>query len=86
MGATLEMTRIIADSYYNAIRKIQEQETSSDPYSGEFNTCGDYSNRSNKHKSVEDFFDWVEDEGEKRTAYFYKCDNDRWEVVGWCAC
>ena len=86
MGATLEITRVIADSYYSAIRRLQDQEISDDPYSGDFNTCGDYSNRTNKHENAQDFFDWVEEYGEKREAYFYRIDGNRWYVSGWCAC
>ena len=86
MGATLEFTRVKAKSFNDAIGQLQEQTISSDAYSGDFNTCYDYSNQSNKFDSVDDFTDWVEEDGEKREAYFYKLDGDRWLIGGWCAC
>ena len=86
MGATLEFTRVKASSFIGAIRQLQEQTLSSDPYSGDFNTCCDYSHESKKFESAEEFCDWVEEEGEKREAYFYKLDGDRWLVGAWCAC
>jgi hypothetical protein len=86
MGATLEFTRVRANDYRTAIRQLQDQEMSSDPYSGDFNTCHDYYNKSKSFESAENFCDWVEDEGEKREAYFYKLDGDRWLVGAWCAC
>ena len=86
MGATLEFTRVTAKDYKEAVRKLRENTLSSDPYSGDFNTCHDYYNESNGFDSVDEFADWVEDEGQKREAYFYKLDGDRWLVGGWCAC
>ena len=86
MGATLEFTRVRANDYRSAVRQLQEQTMSSDPYSGDFNTCYDYDNKSRKFESVEEFTDWVEEDGEKREAYFYKLDGDRWLVGAWCAC
>ena len=86
MGATLEFTRVTAKDYKEAVRKLREQTLSSDPYSGDFNTCHDQYNEGNGFDSVDEFADWVEDEGQKREAYFYKLDGDRWLVGGWCAC
>lgn len=86
MGATLEFTRVTAKDYREAVRQLREQTLSSDPYSGDFNTCDDYYNYSSRFKDADSFCDWVEDEGEKREAYFYKLDGDRWLVGGWCAC
>ena len=55
MGATLEFTRVTAKDYREAVRQLREQTLSSDPYSGDFNTCHDYYNSStysplNKHR------------------------------------
>ena len=86
MGATLEFRRIKAKDYASAIRELQDNCYSSDPYSGDFNTCHDYSNQSKRFRSVEEFSDWVEEDGEKREAYFYKLDGERWIVGAWCAC
>lgn len=86
MGATLEFTRLRAESYSSAKVQLQEQTMSQDPYSGDFNTCYDYDNKSRKFETAEEFCDWVEEEGEKREAYFYKLDGDRWLVGAWCAC
>lgn len=86
MGATLEFTKVIAKDFKTAIRQLQEQTLSSDSYSGDFNTCYDYSNQSKRFTSVEEFADWIEEDGEKREAYFYKLDGDRWLIGGWCAC
>ena len=86
MGATLEFTRVKASSFIGAIRQLKEQTVSDDPYSGDFNTCFDYSHESKKFEDVGEFCDWVEEEGEKRQAYFYKLDGDRWLVGAWCAC
>lgn len=86
MGATLEFTRVKAQSFTGAIRLLNEQSWSDDPYSGDFNTCHDYEDKSRKFESVNDFCDWVEEEGEKREAYFYKLDGDRWLIGAWCAC
>ena len=86
MGATLEFARLEAKDYRTAIVILQEGFYTTDPYSGDFNTCYDYDNKSRKFESVEEFTDWVEDEGEKREAYFYKLDGDRWLVGAWCAC
>jgi len=86
MGATLEFTRVKATNFRGAIAQLQEQTMSSDPYSGDFNTCSDYYNITIKHDSVDSFADWVEDEGEKREAYFYRYDKERWIIGAWCAC
>lgn len=86
MGATLEFTRVYASSFGDAVRQLGEQTMSDDPYSGDFNTCYEYENKSRKFESAEEFCDWVEEGGEKREAYFYKLDGDRWLVGAWCAC
>lgn len=86
MGATLEFTRVKAQSFTGAIKQLQEKTLSTDPYSGDFNTCYDYDNKSRKFESVNAFADWVEEEGEKREAYFYRLDGDIWLIGAWCAC
>lgn len=86
MGATLEFTRVKAKSFTGAIRELHDRPMSDDPYSGDFNTCHDYEDKSRKFEDVGEFCDWVEEEGEKREAYFYKLDEDRWLIGAWCAC
>jgi len=86
VGATLEFTRVKASTFSDAVKQLQEQTMSSDPYSGDFNTCSDYYNRTSKHDSVDSFADWVEDEGDKWEAYFYEYEKERWIIGAWCAC
>ena len=86
MGATLEFKRIKAKDYASAIRELQDNCYSSDPYSGDFNTCDEFYNHSKIFENVTDFTDWVEEDGEKRVAYFYEYEKGRWLVVAWCAC
>ena len=86
MGATLEFTKVRAKDFKTAIGQLQEQTLSNDAYSGDFNTCYDYSNQSKRFTSVEEFADWIEEDGEKREAYFYRLDGDRWLIGAWCAC
>lgn len=86
MGATLEFKRVTAKDFREAVRQLQDSTMSNDPYSGDFNTCHDYYNLSKRFKDSITFADWVEEDGEKREAYFYKLDGHRWLVGAWCAC
>lgn len=86
MGATLEFEKIYATDFNSAQRKLEERQLSNDPYSGLFNTCDDYFNVSKSFESSEKFMDWVEEDGIKREAYFYRVDDEKWLVGGWCAC
>ena len=86
MGATLEFARLEAKDYRTAIVILQEGFYTTDPYSGDFNTCDEFYNYTKKFEDVNQFNDWVEEEGEKRVAYFYEYDKGRWLVGGWCAC
>jgi hypothetical protein len=86
MGATLEFTRLEAKDYRTAIVILQEGFYTTDPYSGDFNTCDEFYDYSKRFSDVTEFSDWVEEDGEKRVAYFYKYDDGRWLVGGWCAC
>ena len=72
MGATLEFARLEAKDYRTAIVILQEGFYTTDPYSGDFNTCDEFYNYSKKFDDVNQFNDWVEEEGEKRVAYFYE--------------
>lgn len=86
MGATLEFTRVKAETYGRAVTELQDTYYTSDPYSGEFNTCDEFYNYSKRFEDVNDFTDWVEEDGEKRVAYFYQYEKGRWLVGAWCAC
>ncbi len=86
MGVTLEFKRIEAKDYLTAVVLLQDDFYTSDPYSGDFNTCVEFYNYSKIFESVNDFTDWVEEDGERREAYFYEYEKGRWLVVAWCAC
>ena len=86
MGATLEFARLEAKDYRTAIVVLQEGFYTTDPYSGDFNTCDEFYNYTKKFDDVNQFNDWVEEEGEKRVAYFYEYEKGCWLVGGWCAC
>lgn len=86
MGATLEFARIEAKDFSEAVRKLRVDFYTSDPYSGDFNTCDEFYDYSKKFEDVNSFDDWVEEDGEKRVAYFYQYEKGRWLVGGWCAC
>lgn len=86
MGATLEFSRIEAKDFSEAVTKLRVDFYTSDPYSGDFNTCYDFYDCSKRFEDVNAFDDWVEREGEKREAYFYEYEKNHWLVGGWCAC
>lgn len=86
MGATLEFRRIEAKDCQTAVRLLHEEFYTSDPYSGDFNTCNEFYNYSRRFKDVNAFDNWVEEHGEKRVAYFYEYEKGRWHIGGWCAC
>ncbi len=86
MGATLEFKRIKAKDFLTAVRKLQDDSYSSDPYSGDFNTCYEFYNYTSKFDDVDQFSDWVEEDGGKREAYSYRYGDGLWLFGGWCAC
>jgi hypothetical protein len=86
MGATLEFARLKAKDCRTAVVVLHEGFYTSDPYSGDFNTCDEFYDYSNRFENVNDFTDWVEEDGEKRVAYFYEYEKGRWLVGAWCAC
>lgn len=86
MGATLEFARLKAKDCRTAVVVLHEGFYTSDPYSGDFNTCDEFYDYSKRFENVNDFTDWVEEDGEKRVAYFYEYEKGRWLVGAWCAC
>ena len=85
MGATLETMTVKATTEKEAAVKIMYSSNDSDPYSGWFNTCHEYVNKTYKLKEDE-FIDWVEENGEKRVLYLIKMSPTEYLGCAWCAC
>jgi hypothetical protein len=88
MGATLELTRVSAKSWKEAVSKVVEVSTNYygiNPYSGSFNTISDWYECNKSFDSEDDFEDWVCDNGDKREGYVWKKGN-KYVLCGWCAC
>ena len=88
MGATLELGSTTAKSWKEARDKIVDYCDAyygKDPYNGSFNTIIDWSECKKSFESVDDFEDWVCDNGDKREAYVWK-HKDKYIICGWCAC
>ena len=85
MGATLEFTRVEATYAKEAAVLIIYGCGETDPYSGDFNTCSEYVDKT--YKITEDeFFDWVQMDGEKRVLYLIKISPTEYNGAAWCAC
>lgn len=88
MGATLEFSRVKADSWKEARDKAIEYADmyhGQDPYNGSFNTIYDWNYCRKDFDSVDDFEDWVCDNGDKREAYVWEHKGE-YIICGWCAC
>jgi hypothetical protein len=85
MGATLESMLVKATTANEAVVKITKSLNTDDPYSGWFNTCDEYVDKTYKIRE-DDFEDWVEENGEKRVLYVIKWDTEHYYGCAWCAC
>ena len=85
MGATLEFTKVKATTAKEAAVKIMYEGNETDPYSGWFNTCGEFVDKTYKIRESE-FSDWVLNRGEKRVLYIIKISPTEYEGGAWCAC
>ena len=85
MGATLETTRVEATNSKEAAVKIIYGCGTDDPYSGDFNTCGEYTDLTYKIREDE-IEDYVIEHGDKRTLYLIKDTPETYIGWAWCAC
>lgn len=85
MGATLETMTVTATTEQEAAVKIMHSSSDNDPYSGWFNTCDVFVNKTYKLKEDE-FEDWVAENGEKRVLYLIKMSPTEYLGCAWCAC
>lgn len=85
MGATLETMTVEATTAKEAAVKIIGSGFGSDPYSGWFDTCHEFVDKTYKLKENE-FTDWVMDNGEKRVLYVIKMTTTTYLGSAWCAC
>lgn len=88
MGATLELTRVSAKSWKEAVNKVVDVSTNFyglNPYSGSFNTISDWKECKKSFNSEDEFEDWVCENGDKREAYVWK-KGTKYVLCGWCAC
>ena len=88
MGATLELTRVSAKSWNEAVRKVVDvsiQHYGMHPYSGSFNTIRDWNECNKSFESEEEFEDWVCDNADKREGYVWN-KGKKYVLCGWCAC
>jgi len=85
MGATLETMRVKATTAKEAAVKIIGSGFGNDPYSGWFDTCHEFVDKTFKLRE-KDFEDWVAENGEKRVLYVIKETTTEYIGCGWCAC
>lgn len=85
MGATLETMRVKATTAKEAAIKIIGSGNGNDPYSGWFDTCHEFVDKTFKLKESE-FEDWVAENGEKRVVYVMKDTTTEYVAWAWCAC
>ena len=85
MGATLETMRVKATTAKEAAVKIIHSADTDDCYSGWFNTCSEYVDKTYKIREDE-FEDWVCENGEKRVLYVMKETTEEYIGWAWCAC
>ncbi len=88
MGATLEIGSTTATSWKEARDKVVDYCTEyygQDPYNGTFSTITDWYECKKSFDSIDDFEDWVCDNGDKWEAYVWKHE-DKYYLCGWCAC
>ena len=85
MGATLETMTVEATTAKEAAVKIIHDSTDTDPYSGWFNTCDGFVDKTFTMKE-NDFENWVFDNGDKRTLYLMKMTPTTYVGWAWCAC
>lgn len=85
MGATFETLMVKATTAKEAAVKIINSSTDTDPYSGWFNTCDGFVDKTFKMRE-KDFEDWVLENGDKRTLYLIKWDTEHYFGCAWCAC
>lgn len=85
MGATLESIRVKATTAKEAAVKIMNSGYGNDPYSGWFDTCHEFVDKTFKLRESE-FEDWVEENGEKRVLYVMKDTTTEYVGWAWCAC
>ena len=85
MGATLETMRVKATTAKEAAVKIIGSGYGNDPYSGWFDTCHEFVDKTFKLKESE-FEDWVAENGEKRVLYVMKDTTTEYVGWAWCAC
>lgn len=85
MGATLETMTVEATTAKEAAVKIIGSGFGNDPYSGWFDTCHEFVDKTYKLKENE-FTDWVMDNGEKRVLYVIKMTPTTYIGSAWCAC
>jgi hypothetical protein len=85
MGATFETMTVKATTAKEAAVKIINSSTDTDPYSGWFNTCSEFVDKTYKMRE-DDFEDWVLDNGEKRVLYLIKMSTTTYLGCAWCAC
>ena len=85
MGATLEFTEVTATTAKEAAVKIMYDGNETDPYSGWFNTCSEFVDKTYE-MGEDEFFDWVQDDGYKRVLYLLKISPTEYKGAAWCAC
>lgn len=90
MGATLDYVSVQAETSEEAINIAVGNalyEHGRSPYSGTLATISDWSVlRRGRFESQDDFYDWVEENGDKRDGYIWQSSEDIWNLCGWCAC
>ena len=84
MGATLEFMKVKATTAKEAAVKIMYDRNETDSYSGWFNTCVEFVDKTYKIRESE-FSDWVLNRGEKRVLYIIKISPTEYEGGAWCA-
>jgi len=85
MGATLETMKVKATTAKEAAVKIIGSGFGNDPYSGWFDTCHEFVDKTFKLRE-KDFEDWVAENGEKRVLYVIKETTTEYIGCAWCAC
>ena len=85
MGATLETIKVEATTAKEAAVKIIYGCGTDDPYSGDFNTCSEYTDLTYGIREDE-FEKYVAENGEKRRLYILKDSPTEYIGWAWCAC
>lgn len=90
MGATLDYTEVQAQDSKQAVTICRSQriaEFGTDPYSGTLGTISDWTTLDkDKFSNSDEFYDWVEENGDKWDGYVWEISDNIFGLCGWCSC